>query len=280
MPSYDISRSRFRLGDDHVFALSQLATGDAVPDELSLAQAELSECGLINQAGALSHLLLPLMKTVVRPVVVISLEAAGRQGKLHHGLLIGEDHVVAHQAWPGETESEYALVEPKMLVWALADMVNLQHSDSPRDARVSVVETTVATLDAGLVALETMPFTESGREDREPVRKALAAAGHLNDPELSLFTDMIGELRSSWRMTAAWQRQNGGREGAEIRGFGVWDCGPLGYWHRELPAEPVSDGQIGPESAVKLSGVDARRIWEMITELLPGDGDITRAGER
>ncbi len=238
---------------------------------MALAHSELRERGLINQAGELSSLLLPLLTTMVRPVVAISLEVAGRQGKLHHGMFIGEDHVVTHETWPGQAESEYACVEPSMLLWALANMVNLRRVDSLHDARATVVETTVGTLDAGLSALEAMSLTASGREDRDHIRNALAAGGTLDGPPLSVFTDMISELRSSWRMTAAWQRWPGEPDSVTARALAVWDCGPLGYWHRELPAEPVEVGQVGPDSPMKLCRVAAKQVWDMIAETLPPD---------
>src|ERR1044072_3436520 len=120
MPSFDISRCRFRLADEHVIVLSELAVGAEVPDEFAAAREELLGWGLIDEDGTMSPLLLPLMKTVLTRGVVISLEAAGRQGKLHHGMLIGEEHVVAHEAWPGQTEGEYSCVEPKVRVSELA----------------------------------------------------------------------------------------------------------------------------------------------------------------
>ncbi|MFI9582371.1 histidine kinase [Streptomyces sp. NPDC052236] len=268
-----MTRSRFRLSDDHVFLLAQLATGQPVPARLEPAADELRESGLINRTGELSVLLLPLMKTLVSPGVIISLEAGGRQDTLHHGLLIGDDHVISHESWPGEAEAEYRLVEPKMLVWTLASMVNLQRSAPRHDTNVTVVETTVATVEAGIAALG-VPLAEGG-EEREHLRKALVAGGAPAGPELLLVADLIADLRSSWRMTAAWQSRQDGQEGVEARGFAIWDCGPLGYWHRELPAEPVAAGQTGPDSTFRLVRVEAKKVWEMITGLLPAEGEIT-----
>ncbi|MEU0282132.1 histidine kinase [Streptomyces sp. NPDC006195] len=299
MPSYDITRPRFRLSDEHVIVLTELATDRPVPDEYTAARDELRRCGLLGQDGELSVLLLPVLKTLVNPVVVVSLEATGRQGTLHHGLIIGEDHVVAHQSWPGEREAEYTTVEPKTLVWAMASMVNLQQSAAVRDAGLAVVETTVATLEAGVGSVADVPAAASGGAERDHIRAALESAaaalapsgtmapsgtvapsGTLDEPALTLLADMIGELRSSWRMTAAWRGRDGGQDGVAVRGFGVWDCGPLGYWHRELPAEPVAPGQVGPDSAVRLVRTDAKRVWEMITDLLPEEGEIRRVAGR
>ncbi|MFH9266055.1 histidine kinase [Streptomyces sp. NPDC017546] len=278
MPSYDITRPRFRLADEHVIVLTELATGQPAPEGYGTAREELRRCGLLSGADTLSVLLVPVMKTLIDPVVVVSLESTGRQGTLNHGLIIGQDHVVAHQSWPGEREAEYALVEPKMMVWAIANMVGLQHSGGVTDERPALVETTMETLEEGIGSLADVPADASGEQEREHIRRALASTGNLEGPALVRFADMIGELRSSWRLTAAWRGRDGGEDGVTARGFGVWDCGPLGYWHRELPAEPVAQGQVGPGSPVRLARTDAKRIWGMITDVLPAEGEIRRAG--
>lgn len=279
MPSFDISRARFRLADGHLIVLSELAAGNPSPDEFAEAREELLGCGLINEEGKLSPLLLPLMKTILAPGVIITLEAAGRQGKLHHGMFIGDEHVVVHEGWPGTAEAEYSCVEPKMLVWKLADMVNLQQSSVAREAAVPVVETTIGAVEAGLAILEGERLVRSAGEEREAVHHALAAGGGPAEPSLTLLTDLISELRSSWRLTSAWQVQ-AGREGMEARGFAVWDCGPLGYWLRELPTEPVPGSRVAPGSPFRLVRVDAKTIWTRITALLPDQDELRNAAGR
>ncbi len=101
MPSYDITRPRFRLADEHIIVLTELATGQPAPEGYGTAREELHRCGLLSGADILSVLLVPVMKTLINPVVMVSLEATGRQGTLNHGLIIGQDQVVAHQSWPG-----------------------------------------------------------------------------------------------------------------------------------------------------------------------------------
>ncbi|MEV0023241.1 histidine kinase [Streptomyces atroolivaceus] len=279
MPSFDISRARFRLADGHLIVLSELAAGNPSPDEFAEAREELLGCGLINGEGKLSPLLLPLMKTILAPGVIITLEAAGRQGELHHGMFIGDEHVVVHEGWPGTAEAEYSCVEPKMLVWKLADMVNLQQSSVAREADVPVVETTIGAVEAGLAILEGERLVRSADEEREAVHHALAAGGGPAEPSLTLLTDLISELRSSWRLTSAWQVQ-AGREGMEARGFAVWDCGPLGYWLRELPTEPVPESRVAPGSPFRLVRVDAKTIWTRITALLPDQDELRNAAGR
>ncbi|MFI6727597.1 hypothetical protein NRF20_17145 [Streptomyces sp. R-74717] len=61
MPSFDISQSRFRPTDEHVIVLSEPTAGGEVPDEFAAARKELLDCGLIEEDGKLSPLLLPLM---------------------------------------------------------------------------------------------------------------------------------------------------------------------------------------------------------------------------
>jgi hypothetical protein len=277
MPSFDMSRSRFRLADGHLIVLSELAAGNTSPDEFAKAREELLDCGLIDGGGKLSPLLLPLMKTVLSPGVVITLEAAGRQGKLHHGMFIGDDHVVAHEAWPGTAEAEYSCVEPRMLVWKLADMVNLQQSPVARETSLSVVGTTIGAVEAGLAVLEGEQPARSAGEEREAVHRGLAAGGGPDEPSLTLLTDLISELRSSWRLTSAWRARAEDGEGTEARGFAVWDCGPLGYWLRELPAEPVPEARVTPGSPFRLVRVDARTVWTRITALLPDTNELRHA---
>ncbi|MFD8978491.1 histidine kinase [Streptomyces sp. NPDC059564] len=275
MPSYDLSRARFRLSDEHLLVLVQMATGEPVPEALFAEREELRECGLIDGKGLLAHVLVPLLDTLIDPAVVISLEAAGRQGELHHGMLIGQEHVISHRAWPGEREAEYSCVEPKMLVWALSDMVNLKQSGStPQPGRV--IETRVWTVEAGVRALEGVSLAEVEGSERAYIGKALAMDGTLGGAEAALLADLIAELRSSWRMTAAWRGRQAGQDGVEGRGFAVWDCGPLGYWHRESPAEPVAADQVSPDTTMRLVQVGPKRVWDLIAELLPEEGELRR----
>ncbi|WP_329280613.1 histidine kinase [Streptomyces sp. NBC_00691] len=276
MPSFDVTRSRFRLADDEVFVLAQLATGQPVPESMAPAEARLRDAGLMNGAGELSALLLPLMQTVVNPSVIVSLEAGGRQGPLHHGLLVGDDHVVCHETWPGEEEAVYRLVEPRTMVWTLADLIALRQSD-PAGAGAAgeqVVETTIGVLEAGLQALEKAASTP-GADERQLVVDALRATGTA-EATATLLAQLIVEVRSNWRMTAAWQSSQEGTAGVTARVVAAWDCGPLGYWLRELPAEPVAEGEVTDGSPFRLRRVAPKRIWQELTGLLPDETEIAR----
>ncbi|MEU3820860.1 histidine kinase [Streptomyces sp. NPDC030392] len=276
MPSFDLARARFRLSDDHLIVLSELASGNERPMESAAARTDLVKCGLISETGLLAEPLLPLLTTVLDAAVVISLETGSRQGQMQHGMLIGQEHVVAHESWPGDTEAEYSLVDPRMLVWKLASMVNLQQSAPAQDTAATSLHTTVGTMEAGLAGLEGARTARSREEESEAVRRSILSHGALDSSTTSLLTELICELRASWRMTAAWKGRQEAQEGVEFRGFAVWDCGPLGYWLRELPEEPLPADQLTPASPFRLVRTDARSIWTLITDLLP-DADEVRA---
>ncbi|MFF1277761.1 hypothetical protein ACFVZC_30890 [Streptomyces marokkonensis] len=278
MPSYDSTRGRFRLAESHLAVLGHRTEGEEVPPELAEADRELREAGLTDHEGNLDLLLSPLVSTLRAPAVVLHVEALGEHGTLHHGVTIGDGYVYSHESWPGSAESEYVRLEPKMLVWALARMVNLQAEDTV-DVATPVIETTMAVLDAGLDTLDGLPGL-TAEEGLERVTDALRAAGLTRRPQLGTLARLIAGMRSSWRMTAAWQGHDEGTPAARVRGFAVWDCGPLGYWHRELPAEPVLPGQVDDTTALKLVRADAKEVWQMITGLLPSVEEFARTPQQ
>ncbi|MER5771759.1 histidine kinase [Streptomyces sp. NPDC001985] len=271
MPSFDLSRYRFRLGDDDLAALALIATGEPVPEQLAPAVAGLREAGLIWPDGQLAEALLPLLNALLGPSAIVGVETAGRQGGLAHGLLVGAEDVFSHESWPGESESEYVRVDRDMVVWELARMVNLQRPEVPLTG-LATVDATLGALDAALAA---QGWAATPADEPAAVRAALASAGGVHDPELSRLTELIVHLRCSWRMTAAWPGHDGTAPGVTARGFAVWDCGPLGHWHRALPAEPVMEDATGPAVPLRLTRVLPKEIWQMIAGLLPDTAGIT-----
>ncbi|MER7865898.1 hypothetical protein ABTZ90_02310 [Streptomyces cellulosae] len=267
MPSYDSTRGRFRLAESHLAVLRHRAEGEGVPSELAEADHELCEAGLTDREGNLGSLLGPLVSTLQAPAVVLHVEAIGEHGTLHHGVTIGDGYVYSHESWPGAAESEFVRLEPSMLVWALARMVNLQGEEAVEVA-TPVIETTMTVLDAGLDTLDNLPGL-TAEEGIDRIAEALKDAGLTRKSQLSTLAKLIAGMRSSWRMTAAWQGHDEGTPAQQVRGFALWDCGPLGYWHRELPAEPILPGQVDDTTALKLVRVDAKEVWQLITDLLP-----------
>jgi hypothetical protein len=65
-------------------------------------------------------------------------------------------------------------------------------------------------------------------------RQVLAtSAPAMEEVPRSVFADLITSMHASWRMTAG------------AAGLALWDCGELGYWQREPPAELVPDREAG-----------------------------------
>ncbi|MFF7732418.1 hypothetical protein [Streptomyces sp. NPDC007984] len=275
MPSYDSTRGRFRLAENHLAVLGHRMAGEEVPSELAEAEHELRQAGLTDQDGNLDFVLSPLVSTLRAPAVILHVEALGEHGTLHHGVTIGDGYVYSHESWPGSEESEYVRLEPAMLVWALARMVNLQGEDTEGVATPEI-ETTMAVLDAGLATLDGLHGL-TAEEGTDRIAEALKAAGLTRKSQLSTLAKLIAGMRSSWRMTAAWQGHDEGESALRARGIAVWDCGPLGYWRRELPAEPVLPGQVDDATPLRLVRVEAKEIWQMITDLLPERAEFAAA---
>ncbi|MFD5334511.1 hypothetical protein [Streptomyces hawaiiensis] len=275
MPSYDSTRGRFRLAENHLAVLGHRIEGEEVPSELAEAERELREAGLTDQAGNLDFALSPLVSTLRAPTVVLHVEALGEHGTLHHGVTIGDGYVYSHESWPGSAESEYVRLEPNMLVWALARMVNLQGDDQV-DVATPEIDATMAVLDAGLATLDRLQGL-TAEEGTDRIAEALKGAGLTRKSQLSTLAKLIAGMRSSWRMTAAWQGHDEGAPARQVRGFAVWDCGPLGYWHRELPAEPILPGQVDENTPLRLVRVDAKEVWQLITDLLPAAEEFATA---
>ncbi|NUV50286.1 hypothetical protein G6W54_26580, partial [Streptomyces sp. CAI-78] len=103
----------------------------------------------------------------------------------------------------------------------------------------------------------------------EAVSASRSGAGLTRKSEVSTLAKLVAGMRSSWRMTAAWKGHDEGKPAMQVRGFAVWDCGPLGYWHRELPGEPILPGQVDDTTPLKLVRVDPKQVWQLITDLLP-----------
>ncbi|MCX4882784.1 MULTISPECIES: hypothetical protein [unclassified Streptomyces] len=279
MPSYDSSRARFRLADRHIAVFAHLLDGETPPEELWESLVELQRIGLVGEEGELAPLLRDLLGTLADPMVLIQVEVTGEHGPVNHGVVVGQEAVISHDGWPGEEESEYISIEPNTLVWELARKVNLHRGEKPEEGAPEVrLKTKMAALDAAFVALE-----EPGEDDdatRELVRKALVEAdSDLKDPALGQFLELVVALNATWRITTAWDGKHDGQTSTMIRALAVWDCGPLGYWIREQPEEPIVPGQVGPDSALVLVRSNSAEVWEKITDLLPDKEELPIQGE-
>ncbi|MFF9211507.1 MULTISPECIES: hypothetical protein [unclassified Streptomyces] len=279
MPSYDSSRVRFRLADRHIAVFAHLLDGETPPEELWESLVELQRIGLVGEEGELAPLLRDLLGALSDPMVVVQVEVTGEHGPVNHGVIVGQEAVFSHDGWPGEEESEYVSIEPNTLVWELARKVNLHRGDKPEEGAPDVrLTTTMAALDAAFVALEEPAADDDAT--RESVRKALMEADSgLQGPDLGRFLELVVSLNATWRITTAWDGRHEDQPSTMIRALAVWDCGPLGYWIREQPEEPIMPGQVGPDTPLVLVKSTPGEIWEKITDLLPDRDELTIEGE-
>ncbi|MFD3539761.1 hypothetical protein ACFWUQ_09710 [Streptomyces sp. NPDC058662] len=262
MPSLDAARRRLRLADPHISVLGLLVEEEAVPDELGIAHAELRAAGIVGDDGSITGDLYPLVSTLLAPRVIVRTEITGPQGTLESGAVVGNDFVFTHEGWPGETESEYVPVGAPLLVPALARGVDL-HDDilEGADLTESITSTTSA-LDAVMVRMEAV----EGDVDTEEVAAATGAPARL--------VEVLAQLNCMWRMTVVWKNAHVENAEPTFTGLAVWDCGLEGYWVRELPAEPVREGEVTLESPLRVRRTHAKELWQMIADLLPDGSEL------
>ncbi|MEW9526948.1 hypothetical protein [Microbispora sp. NPDC049125] len=276
MPSFDSARDRFRLGPAHLGVLGCLYDGKTVTRDLVAAQGELRAAGLLSDDDAVIGELAELAGALAEPIVLVQIEITGGQGLTNHGAIVGNDACYTYEMWPGEAEWEYVRTDPATLVWALARIVGLRDRQAKPPA-ASVITTKIGAMDAGFAALADMDAA-SVEDAAERLSDLLSAEAGLTEPELTVFTHLLLQLNGNWRMTVAWNNREG--KGTDVRGITVLDCGPLGYWLRERPAEPIAPGTITPGSELRLVFADTRRVWELITDLIPDAGELPAPVER
>jgi hypothetical protein len=111
---------------------------------------------------------------------------------------------------------------------------------------------------------------EAGQfEEPEDVARAADAPVRL--------AEVLAQLNCMWRITMAWQGAETKDSGLAVRALVVWDCGIEGYWLRELPAEPIVEGQVDASSELRVRRTSAKELWQMITDLLPDGAQLASA---
>ncbi|MEU7724825.1 hypothetical protein AB0B78_06240 [Streptomyces sp. NPDC040724] len=262
MPSIDAARRRLRLADSHISVLGLLVEEESVPAELDTALTELRSAGIVGDDGSITGELYPLVATLMEPRVIVRTEITGPQGVLESGAVIGNDFVFVHEGWPGESESEYLPVEAPLLVPALARSVDLHEDILNGLDFTEVITSTTGELDALMVRME------SGRgsvETEEVVRETGAPAR---------LVEVLAQLNCMWRMTVVWKNVHVENPEPTFTGLAVWDCGMEGYWVRELPVEPVREGDVTLESPLRVRRTNAKELWQAIADLLPEGSEL------
>lgn len=269
MPSLDPARRRLRLSDSHISALGLLVEGEQLPEELFGARSELREAGIVDTHDKISADLYPLVATLMDPRVIVQVEVSGPQGVARSGAVIGDDFIFTHENWPGDAESEYVPTEPEMLVWALARMVDLHRDFADEFKGDEVIASTMGAFDDVVAHMEAGQFEELG---------AVAEAA---DAPVRL-AEVLSQLNCMWRMTVAWKGREAQKtpgNGLTVSALAVWDCGIEGYWLRELPAEPVIQGQVDKSSELRVRRTTAKELWQVITDLLPDGTQLAPAAQ-
>lgn len=267
MPSYDSARDRFRLAQQHLGVLGCLYDGQPIPADLQAAYDELKLAGLLAGDDSAMPELAPLVSVLANPIMVVNLEITGPEGATGNGAVVGNEACYVYETWPGQDEAEYVRTDPSTLIWSLARVAGLRERDA-KPPQAPVIRTTMAAMDAGFAELGRLAL-DSTSEAADPVSAAIATASGLEDPELTVLTHLLLQLTGNWRMTVAWPSADGNN--TDLRGLAVLDCGHLGYWVRELPAEPILPGAVTPDSDLQLTFADTAEIWERITALIPDE---------
>ncbi|MEU6380022.1 hypothetical protein [Streptomyces sp. NPDC046909] len=264
MPSIDAARRRVRLSDAHVSVLGLLVEEGQIPDELAHSRAELQEAGILDGDDKIVADLYPLVATLMEPHVIARVEVTGPGGVTQSGAVVGDDFIFTHENWPGEAESEYVPAEPETLVWALARMVDLHRDFTDGIDYDEVIPSTMGAFDGVVACMEAGQF-----EEPEAVAAAVGAPVRL--------AEVLSQLNCMWRMTMAWkgaESQQTLSNGLAVSSLAVWDCGIEGYWLRELPAEPVTEGQVDESSELRVRRTSAKELWHLITDLIPDGAQI------
>ncbi|GGV77790.1 hypothetical protein GCM10010294_45950 [Streptomyces griseoloalbus] len=259
----DAARRRLRLSDAHISVLGLLVEEGSVPDDLAQAHAELRQAEMFDADDKIVTDLYPLVSTLMEPRIIAQIEVTSPQGTINSGAIVGNEFIFTHESWPGSDESEYVPAEPETLVWALARAVDLHRDFTTGSDTGETIVSTMGLLDAVLERMEAGPFD------------APAALAEATGAPVRL-ADVLAQLNCMWRMTVVWQGEGPTRaeSGVAVSALAVWDCGLEGYWLRELPAEPVTEGQVGAGTELRVRHVSAKELWQLITDLLPDGSQL------
>lgn len=266
MPSLDSARGRARLSDAQLEAVVALLDRRGTRAEHHPATAELTHAGLV-QDGRPSGFLADLVRDLAAADVVVDLEVAGRDGVSRHGAALVGARCWFVSGWPGEAESEYAQIDPRLLVHALALATGLQQGDPPGGRRP--VACSFAQLSSALDARGRQERAAGPGDDLGPLRattvEALTAVPGISR-ELA---DVLAAERSAWRLTASWRHA----DGRAVRVLAVVDAGDLGLWRREGVPEPLGVEAPPADTEIRLVPVAAAEVWREMAALLPGSAE-------
>lgn len=262
-----------RLSDDHVRALRAHVDEVELDDDAGRAAAqELRDAGLIT--GPLLHpLLVDHVRVMTFPALQLAVEVHGPQGDSVANVVVSGRDVWASDPWPSDGRDgavAWTRSEVPTLLWDLARLVGLRTTAVPADA--VPLRADLGSVDGLLSVLAQVP-----PEERERARLAvLARSGehlaHLPGEARVRWTALLATLQSSWRISCAW----GGVRG-DVRSLAVLDCGDEGYWQRVEPTDALAAEDLVATTPVHLEPVDAARLWQAVSDLLPSSAELRAA---
>lgn len=270
-PRLDEARRRLRLTDDQLRALRDRCAGRELLEEQQDDVAALHEGGLL--LGDRVHpLALDLVRALELPVLQLAVDVLGAQGATTAHVLVAGTDVWSSDPWPDDDGLVvWTRTGVPTLMWDLTRLVGLRPLRVPADA--APVETDLLTVD-GVIGL--LALLSPGEQDRARETALLAGAervGRLSEPDQLQWTALLISLESTWRVTAVW----GAGDTARLRSLAVLDCGARGYWLRVLPEEPTRPADLDPATPLRLEPVDAGRLWELVSALLPSGAELRTA---
>lgn len=263
MPSVDSGRQRVRLSGAHLDVAARLLEGRPVTADVTVPRDELHVAGLLP-GGAPHPLLSDLIGDLAAAQVTLDIEVSGRDGTSVHGAVLTGSRCWLSQGWVGSEESEYALIDPRLLPSSVGLVIGL-HQYAETSPAPSEVRTTLEGLDAAFAARGQIEAALAGGADLAgvagTVRDAVAALP-AGSPELG---DVLAAERCAWRVTSA----SRAGEDVVVRGLAVLDAREHGLWERVAPAEPLRDGRLSPDTEVVLVRRSPAELWRSLGALLP-----------
>lgn len=271
MTAVDDVRRRLRLTLEQLAGLAAAAAGhDPGPAGPSLHAA-----GVLTPDGPVP-LAADLALCLRRPTLRLLVEAFGPQGPTVAEVVVSGEDVWSTDPWagePGDAATVWQRTDLQTLLWDLARLVGLRRA-VPFD--LPPVTADVGSLDGVLGALaasdaEHFEAVRTGIVVRTPERLA-----HLPEADRQALQVLLANLQAGWRITCFWGDPDAA---GGARGLAVLDAGPLGYWRRTAPAEPMTVADLAPATPVRLEPADTAQLWRGLADLLPSSEELRRAAD-
>jgi hypothetical protein len=269
MPSIDLARGRARLTLDHIAVLAALRLDRPVSEKLHAEQAQLLAAGLVGPDRQPVAALRPLLRVLSDADLIVDITTAAAGMTTGHGAWLAGSNGVTAEGWPGETECEYAPLEPAMLPWAIARIVNLRRNPlpgaHPQEPAGLIELRAPARLVDGAIEVITGLGPGSQQRARRTAIAVLEQDTELEAVDRRTLTAIFTELRSTWSITTRWRD---GAGSTVTESLTMLDAGPAGYWQRQ-------GSDRDDPSALRIIRRSAADLWRTLISMLPGQETLT-----